>query len=410
MEKHEVEEKQERERVEKFQASAPDILNWDGQNEWQRPRHEVRYFHHIPVQGWSGYVKTTDVHGWVNNVRIALFVEKWMRDNKGNSPTNEEILDWMVTDPYNEFELQSLGESIIKNGVRQAIVVKADGTLLDGNRRYFASLYKLREAQKKGDVIAEQMVAYLPAFVLSPACSEADYDAVLVEENFVDDCRRPWPHYIRAQRVHEAFKDFIIRGHSRAGAISTLVERFGMKKSHVERWIKMMDHIDDFHVYHVSEDDETGKVAKDEFEVKWQSQKYFEYFDELTKPSVAKALDADLELRDKVFDRLFDNDFKNFKQIRSLPAIAADLHARSKFMLGQGQAAVEEAIDWVSVVGLTKKALQVNDRILSFAKFLGSLTANDIDRIDLPTVSALRDISEMVAEMADAIRTPKGEA
>ena len=158
-----------------------------------------------------------------------------------------------------------------------------------------------------------------------------------------------------------------------------------------------------------SDDDSFMRAAKDEFEVKWQSQKYFEYFDELTKPVVAKALDADLELRDKVFDRLFDNDFRNFKQIRSLPAIAADLRARDKFMLGDGEAAVNEAIDWVSVVGLTKKALQVNDRILSFAKFLGSLTASDIDRIDLLTVSALREISDKVAEMADAIRAPKAD-
>jgi hypothetical protein len=396
--------KKNREKLERFQTTPPGILSWRGQNEWEQPRHKVRFFHHRPVAGWSGYVKTTDIHGWVNNVRIALFVEKWKRDHKGAAPTNDEILDWMVTDPYGEFELPSLGESIVKNGVRQEIVIKADGTLLDGNRRYFASLYKLRESKKSGDSEVERMVSHLPAFVLSPTCTDVDFDSVLVEENFVDDCRRAWPNFIKAQRVFDAYKELTGGEQSKASVIATLVERFGMKKPHLERWIKMMNYIEEFHLFHVSGDDDEGVLPKDEYEVKWQSQKYFEYFDELTKPDVAKALDNDLELRDKVFERLFDNDFRNFKQIRSLPAISRDLRARDKFMLGDGQEAVDDAIDWVSVVGLTRKALQVNDRVLSFAKFLGSLTASDIDRLDPMALDALHEIAEKVSEMAKAVK------
>lgn len=389
---------------EAFLATPPKILIWDGQQEWEEPRHKVRYFHHRRVDGWSGYVKTTDILGWVNNVRIDLFVQKWKRDHYGVDPTNEEILNWMITDPNREFKLQDLGESIVKNGVRQQIVIKADGTLLDGNRRYFASLFRLREAQKSGDTVSEQMVTHLPAFVLTPTCSEADYDAVLVEENFVDDCRRQWPNFIKAQRVFESFKDLANRGHSRSAAISSIVENFGTPKTQVERWIKMMNHIEEFHLFHASEDSEEGKNAKDEYDIKWKSQEYFEYFDELTKNDVVKALDNDSEMRDKVFERLFDDDFINFKQIRSLPAISSDVRAREKFMLLEGQDAVKQAIDWVSVVGLTKKAMQVNDRIIGFAKFLGSLTANDIDRLDLPAMEALQDIAVTVTEMANAVK------
>lgn len=396
--------KQKDENIAKFQSDPPEILRWKGQELWQVPRYEVRYFHHKKVEGWSGHVKTKDIKGWVDNVRIALFVEKWKRDHADADPTNEEILDWMLIDTYKEFDLHSLGDSIVKNGVRQAVVLKHDGTLLDGNRRYFASLHKLREAEKKGDVSVVKMVTYLPAFVLSPACSYEDIDAVLVEENFVESCRREWPSFIRANKVFEAYKDMKESGTSKIPAVSKLSERFGMEKSKVERWIKMMNFIEEFHDYHTEDDDEIGRVAKDEYEVKWRSQKYFEYFDELTKTDVVKTLDSDLELKDKVLERLYDEDFQSFKQIRSLPAIASDLRARDKFMLGDGKSAVSEAIDWVTVTGITKKALNVSDRIFSFLKFLGSLTAQDINRMDLETIEALKEMSEKVAEMANSIK------
>ena len=181
--------------VEQFKATPPAILVWEGQQEWQKPRYEVRYFHRHKVEVWTGYVRTKDIKGWVENVRIQLFVEKWRRDHGGALPTNDDILHWMILDPNTlsdkskEFELGSLADSIVKNGVRQPIVITSDGTLLDGNRRYFAALMKLREAEKNGDQNALAMVTCLPTHVLTPICSKQDLKAVLVEENFVDDCR-----------------------------------------------------------------------------------------------------------------------------------------------------------------------------------------------------------------------------
>jgi hypothetical protein len=389
--------------MKKFQASAPEILIWDGQLEWQKPRQEVRYFHNRRVEGWSGYVKTDKIKGWVDNVRIALFVEKWKRDNGGKSPTNDEILEWMVNDPHDEFALQKLAENIVKNGVRQQIIIESDGTLLDGNRRYFASLHKLRILEKSEDEIAKQMVSQLPAFVMSPASSPADLDAVLVEENFVDDCRREWPNFIKAQRVFETYKDLKENGYSRVAAIDHLTERFGKKKPEIDRWIRMMNNIAEFHDFHISDDEESGREAKDEYDVMWRSQERFEYFDELTKPEVVRTLDADYELRDKVFDRLYAEDFRNFTQIRKIPAISKDLRARDKFMLLNGREAVDEAIRWVTITGVAKRSMDLQDRIVAFERFLGSLTANDIDSLDRLSIDALRNISAKVAEMAEAI-------
>src|SRR6266849_696531 len=85
--------------AEQFKATPPPILVWTGQQDWQKPRYEVRFFHRRRVEVWSGYVPTKSIKGWVENVRIRLFVDKWRRDHGGALPTNEDILDWMQRDP-----------------------------------------------------------------------------------------------------------------------------------------------------------------------------------------------------------------------------------------------------------------------------------------------------------------------
>lgn len=393
-------------KVMKFKACAPEILKWKGQEDWQKPRYEVRYFHRRKIEVWSGYVRTKDIKGWVGNVRIDLFVKKWARDHEGSEPTNDDILQWMIRDQNEEFELSSLAESIVNNGVRQPVVITSDGTLLDGNRRYFAALMKLREAEAGGDRVTIAMVTHLPAYVLSPACSAEDLEAVLVEENFVDACRREWPKFIKATRVYKGYKELREAGLSAPAAIAELVERFGGKgfggrnKNQIQRWIKMMDFIEEFNEYHSSEDEETGRRPKDEYDIKWKSQKYFEYFDELTKTNVVKVLEADSEFRARVFEHLYDDDFRSFVEIRKLPSIALDRKARDNFMSDEGRVAVEGALNWLAMTGLAKKAIDLNDRVLGFKRFLDSLTAQEMATLDLEAISGLEEIAKRVAAMA----------
>jgi len=389
--------------VEQFKASPPPILVWDNQQPWQTPRYEVRYFHRRKIEVWHGYVQTKNITGWVSNVRIALFVEKWQRDHGGAPPTNDDILHWMLRDRNEEFDLLSLAESIVKNGVRQPIVVTSAGVLLDGNRRYFAALMKLREAEKNGDKSVLTMVSQLPAYVLSPICSEEDFESVLVEENFVDDCRIEWPNYIKASKVFEAYQELREGDATKTVALTRLTEQFGIKRAHVDRFIKVMNFIQEFHEHHVSEDEETGRRPKEEYEIKWKEQKYFEYFDELSKTKVVKALDANPEFAAKVFDRLYDEEFENFTWIRKLPEIAADTRARDIFMTGTGSKAIKDAMQWVTITGAAKKAMDINDRITSFERFLESLNAHDISTLDPLAVKALEEIAENVARMAKAV-------
>ena len=57
--------KQKEEDNKKFQAPPPPILVWDGQQDWQKPRQEVRYFHKRKVDGWS--LRTVAKNGVITN-------------------------------------------------------------------------------------------------------------------------------------------------------------------------------------------------------------------------------------------------------------------------------------------------------------------------------------------------------
>jgi hypothetical protein len=390
-----------------FKSSPPSILQWEGQQSWQEPRLEVRYFHKKKIDVWSGYVPINKIKGWVDNVRIELFVERWKRDNKGAMPMNDDILEWMIRDKNEEFKLPELAESIVKNGVRQPVVVTSDGDLLDGNRRYFASLMKFNEASTKGDKATLAMVCQLPAYVLSPSCTKADFDSVLVEENFVDDCREKWPNFIKARKVYEAFRDMRDTGISKRDAFAELMERYGVTRSRVDYYIKAMDSIEEFEDFLLEEDEDEGRVPKDAYEIKWKAQNYFDHFAELSKTQIQKTLENDPEFRAKVFERLFDGDFVNYNQIRKLPVIAGDRVARGKFMMETGQAGVKSAIDWVNMTVVAKKAINNDERIASFKRFLDNIGAKEIDDLDPISIAELQEILEKVVNMAKSVQRGK---
>jgi len=234
---------------------------------------------------------------------------------------------------------------------------------------------------------------------------QEDYEKVLVEENFVDDCRKEWPNFIKARKVHEAYQELVAAGFRRTAALDELAGQFGIKRGAAERFIKVMNCIEEFQDFHSEADVEAGRNAKDEYDITMRAQKYFEYFDELQKSAVQRTLQVDPELRAKVFERLYDGDFVSFAQIRKIPAISADRYARDKFMLGNGHQAVQDAIDWITVTGMARKAVNNNERVISFKRFVDNLSAKEISELDPLAVTGLEGILTKVVEMARVVHS-----
>src|SRR5437867_3864280 len=106
-------------------------------------------FHMMEVPMNCGFVKTTDIKLWEDNVRLDIFISQFKEQN-GRKPTSSELLDIMLRNLQlpgvaneDQFKIPELAESIDNNGVRKPPILDLDGTPLDGNRRIAACQYIL---------------------------------------------------------------------------------------------------------------------------------------------------------------------------------------------------------------------------------------------------------------------------
>ena len=112
-------------------------------------------FHNQRLDVYPTKLKFEDILFWPENFRTVLAFD--LLEAQKNKPLRKislsEITDFLVK--RSELELVDLADSIVRNGVRVPLIVLDDGTLLDGNRRYFACSHLLHDTEKKETAQAE---------------------------------------------------------------------------------------------------------------------------------------------------------------------------------------------------------------------------------------------------------------
>jgi len=160
----------------------------------------------------------------------------------------------------------------------------------------------------------------------------------------------------------------------------------GPETTVVTRYLRMVDWAMDF------EDHQINGRGQDIYTVKHRADKEFQYFDELSKGqkpgTVAYSLGQDEAFKHLAFDLLFEDKFKNWKQIRALRYIYENEEARDLLKKALAEPDVEEAEEIVdqacSIAHLRKaetRSVGANTRIEVFVKWLEELP-----------ISAFRDI------------------
>ena len=94
-------------------------------------------FHNEWLDVYPQLISFREIKFWPENHRTELAFDI-LEDQEGkpiSKLTLIEITDFLVG--RNDLRLVPLAGSIEKNGVRVPLIVLVDGTLLDGNRRYF---------------------------------------------------------------------------------------------------------------------------------------------------------------------------------------------------------------------------------------------------------------------------------
>jgi hypothetical protein len=365
------------------------LSSYNGINAGQVVPTPVFHEKEIPMDG--GFIKTRDINLWASNERLEIHVGQF-RAKHGRPPTAEELFHIMtgkmplegVTQDNDEFEIVSLAKSIAANGVRKPPIIDVDGTLLDGNRRVTACMYVLSDTSGLFTPEEKKRAECIYVWQLTEHAVDDDRHKVIVSLNFESDQKVDWPKYIKARKVAEEWEAMLaleprIPGPVRQKEMKrSLARKYALDTEDVTKFIKMVEWVRDFEEHLVN------VRRQDPFKVKHASNRYFEYFDEMSKGEkpggVAWTLTKDDKFKAIVFDLLFDGKFEAFSQIRQLKTIAVIPEARDLIAKAHVERDVESAqehVDSAITIAKTKDAetrsLGANSRIETFSKWLEEL-------------------------------------
>ena len=383
-----------------------------------QPRRMIRRYHGHKVTVWYGRVHIDDVEGWVENIRLKHYLNRW-RKRQGDatkSPTTQEIYEIMIEADREEsaqskkpFHLERLGWNIATNGIQEPLFIHVNGergTLWDGNRRRYGAQHIMSADAFKA---FRDQVRWLPVYVYVPSGDpETDNkvkQAVLTELNFKEKDHIPWPSYLKAQEVFDMYTRLTAEDPSDPSLSRVSKEQIAKELGlsgwrQADRWIKMFGLSSEFKEFHEEEHD------REEVEVDLKIQDSFEYFDELSKPGVWGALKEDPDAREEVFSWLWDGKFKSFADVRSVPKILSDPEARKQANADDGQG-VRKAIATVLAndPNRVKDKSAANERIKQFAGWLNDFKREDYRKLSVESLESLRQVVGDTVKMLEGLQS-----
>ena len=369
-------------------ATIPPILE-----EKPEPAPVTRLYHGREVKMWEGEVKIAKIEGWAENPRITLIREKWEREYD-RSPDQDEIFDLMKKDK--EIKLDLLRANILRNGLRNPLVLTHQGRLLDGNRRFFAIRAAL-EKLKKDDPRRHRM-AKVRAYVLTKDSEEDEQRHILVEENFAPSLKLEWPDYIKARHIREA-RDEKMRPEE-------IASQFGWNSTQVRETLRTLSIVDDFLAYATGEHDPEaeggGTLGLNKTEAEDFVAKRYQFFNEAQK-SFFSQLETDPDFKFAFFRWLHDGRFSSFPQVRIAHKAYKNPEAKS-ILDNQDTDAGKDAKTVVDDESrMVRDARGAVHKIRGFVKFLKNLKAQNISGLPPEAVDDLREALELVENMARSV-------
>jgi len=378
-------------------------------------------FHMREVAMNCGYVKTTDIDLWEDNVRLDIHLGQF-QNKYGRNPSSSELLDLMLSNNKlpgigsgDEFDIRALAESISINGVRVPPIIDIDGTLLDGNRRVTACYYILNS--EDFDSEQKRKVEYLFVRQLTEHATDEDRESVIVSLNFEEDLKKPWPEYVKARKVYVEWQTMLAteprrpspeREREMKRELSTKFA-LGTRADKINRYIKMVEWATSFEDYLIIEKD------IEEFEVKHKANEKFQYFDELSKGAisengVAYVLDRDEKLKKIVFDLLFQDKIKNWSLIRDLRYVG--LEDRDQLSKALDMPADEDTEDYVEkllsdarVRSKESRVVGADQRIKTFVNWLEKLPIGSFGNPDEVSTESLQRLLDAL-KLAERLVKP----
>lgn len=365
----------------------------------------------------EGFANTLDIRFWEDNLRLKLDLDNFRR-RESRDPDPEELrqLLWPKGElpKDDQYKIVPLADDIASRGVQTPPVIDYWGTAWDGNRRLAACRYILDSS----DYTPEQKARArkIRVWQTDEHATKDQIEAIVTSLNFGDELKLPWPEYVRARQVYDAYierRDLEASRHILSDRDETRIrqdigKQFGIKTAAVTRYCKMVVWALDFEDYHREQD-------RDEVEIVNRTNGLFQYFYELDsgrgEDKLAVKLRDDEGFRAIVFDLMFDGKFKNWAQIRELRRVYDSAEALDELKQAHretssviGQQHVTTAIDKARQRSVALRQAGRADELARVTKWLNEdATLAVFRKLDLGVLRDFRDASRAVDGMITSL-------
>jgi hypothetical protein len=325
-----------------------------------RPVEQI--FHNERIKVYPTTARFDEITFWPENARTQLDFDLLEQEKKKPviQLSIDEITEELAQKPA--LKLSSLAASIKRNGVRVPLIILDDGTLLDGNRRFFACSF-LNKRAKENDEPRPLVLNRIPVWVIkAKTLNERKRTKILAEANFVTDLKLDWPLSVKARLVTQLFERCIKKEKKTPeAAYQEILDLYAVDPVTAKAYIETVSLTEEFI-------NSSGPNESNRYRIIVQDR--FVYFWEFRNKALAgtNALDeTELSKVEPLFFKMMANNrFKNLKQIEPMIRSVRDEDQWELLTKSGGS-----KIDQVEAIYRERKAIRsAEDKIRNFYKWL----------------------------------------
>lgn len=273
-----------------------------------------KLFHNENIKTYQKNLSFTKIHHWPKNLRTLLAFEVLVgKVNKLFKDITLEELTFFLAE-RSELKLSKLAKSIGANGVRVPLIVLDDGTLLDGNRRYFACSYLYHSLSDKNTL--PEYLNKIPVLVIKKKdITPAQQNKILAEANFVEDFKVPWTLDVKAKVIDDYFQQCKAAGNTDENVYSEIEDVYGLKKSDVAAYVETVKLTKEF----IERSNEEKEKRLNLREIVLKKFVYFWEFRNKAYKGRGKLDEKELKKVKPLFFTMIENNcFRNIKQVEPM--------------------------------------------------------------------------------------------
>lgn len=322
---------------------------------------EPRLFHNVLIDVYRKNVTINEIHFWYQNARNILdFDDLEESTSKSIDKIDElEVIKYLAKQP--KLKLSNLKKSIQNNGVRVPLIIRDDGVLLDGNRRYFAC----KLIQYSLDLNAElpKVLLEIPALIIRKEDIDDDKEKkILAEANFVPDNKVEWPIDVRAKVVWDFYDECQKLGLNDQQTFTRITDVYAIPKQEVLDFIATRELVTQFL--------SSAKNDKHRLILRRVVQDKFIYFWEFTnKKSVINKSEKIVEIEQMFLVMMETDRFSGFKQVEPMLRASNDSRLWQMLLDSNGSDMPKVA----AIYNENKAIRSVEDKIRNFFNWLEDL-------------------------------------